>query len=93
MSSSGSRASRAAEECQAMMLEAGAHYVRARWSRAALELRKVCRLTSRVTLRGASGGSRGSTGEEILASPRKQTVFGLSAAVVPPEGWRQMLAA
>ncbi|KAJ1176708.1 hypothetical protein NDU88_001976 [Pleurodeles waltl] len=82
MSVSGSQASRVEGERQSVTLEAGACNDGACWSRAALEVRKVRRLTSRDTLRLMSGGS-GSTSEVMPTSPREQPVFH-PVVVAPP---------
>ncbi|KAJ1169109.1 hypothetical protein NDU88_001015 [Pleurodeles waltl] len=50
------------------------------WSTEAQEVRKVRRLTYRVTRRGRSGGGRGSTGKSALE------LFGKPAVVAPPGG-------
>ncbi|KAJ1117357.1 hypothetical protein NDU88_005557 [Pleurodeles waltl] len=91
MSGSRPQASRRVEERLAAMPEVGACDGGACWSWANLEVRKVHRLTSRLTMRGMSRGrsGRGSTSAEILVSPRKQPVSGLSVAAVPPVRWRQ----
>ncbi|KAJ1186756.1 hypothetical protein NDU88_003537 [Pleurodeles waltl] len=61
-------------------MEPGGNTCRGRsayWSKDALGVRKVQKLTSRVALRGVSGGSsdRGSTSEETLASSCRQQDF------------------
>ncbi|KAJ1115780.1 hypothetical protein NDU88_004002 [Pleurodeles waltl] len=72
----------------------GARVDGAHWSRAALEVRKVSRLTSRLLLRGMSGGTggRGSTGEETAASPQNQQFFAATTMGVPPVRGRQFSA-
>ncbi|KAJ1092998.1 hypothetical protein NDU88_006108 [Pleurodeles waltl] len=57
----------------------GGHGGGAHWSWVALEVKKVRKLTSRVTLRGSSVGSRGSTSEKTEASFCEHTTFELEA--------------
>ncbi|KAJ1115307.1 hypothetical protein NDU88_003533 [Pleurodeles waltl] len=66
-----------------------------RWNMAALEMRKVCGLSSRVTLRRTSGSSRGTTSEVTsefscrLAAP--ETTAGKQRASVPQKGKKKTL--